>query len=459
MRLVEAAERIRTGELSALELLETTLSRIARLNPEVRAFATQTPELARREAARVDERIASGERALPLAGVPVAVKDLLATRDAPTHAGTVVRKNWNPGVDATVVTRLREAGAVLVGKLTTTEGASGVHHPSVTPPINPWNADYWTGASSSGSGAATAAGLCFAALGSDTGGSIRFPSACCGLVGLKPTWGRVSRFGVFPLAESLDHVGPMARGVADAAAIFEAISGHDPRDPTTLHGAPARLEADTSGVRGLRVGYDEAYCRDGIAPLVADAISKSVDVLREAGAEICRLRVPERPEMISGWLVLCAMEAVAAHDGFYPERGEDYGPALAALLDYGRRRSHAEIARAMIDRGVFRRCRSRHRSEHGRHHTDARGRTNPDARGRNATAHPLHGAGKPRGPSDPLPSCGPRSGRRALRLPARRKSVRRSGAVARGPSGRGSVGLPRSVGPRRKLGLTGRARA
>jgi amidase len=337
MRLVEAAERIRTGELSALELLETTLSRIARLNPEVRAFATQTPELARREAARVDERIASGERALPLAGVPVAVKDLLATRDAPTHAGTVVRKNWNPGVDATVVTRLREAGAVLVGKLTTTEGASGVHHPSVTPPINPWNADYWTGASSSGSGAATAAGLCFAALGSDTGGSIRFPSACCGLVGLKPTWGRVSRFGVFPLAESLDHVGPMARGVADAAAIFEAISGHDPRDPTTLHGAPARLEADTSGVRGLRVGYDEAYCRDGIAPLVADAISKSVDVLREAGAEICRLRVPERPEMISGWLVLCAMEAVAANDGFYPERGEDYGPALAA-------------ARAMIDR-------------------------------------------------------------------------------------------------------------
>lgn len=350
MRLVDVAEKIRSGELSALELLEATLSRITRLDPELHAFATPTPELARRQVARLDERLASGDRALPLAGVPVAVKDLCATCDAPTHAGTVARRDWNPGIDATVVARLQAAGAILLGKLTTTEGASGVHHPSVTPPINPWHANYWTGASSSGSGAATAAGLCFAALGSDTGGSIRFPSACCGLVGLKPTWGRVSRYGVFPLAESLDHVGPMTRGVADAAAVFEAISGHDPLDPTTLRGAPARFAGDLSDLRGVRIGYDEAYCGEGVAPLVAAAIAKSVEVLREAGAEICPLQVPQREEMISAWLILCATEAVAAHHGFYPEQAENYGPALAALLDYGRRRSHVEIAHAMIDR-------------------------------------------------------------------------------------------------------------
>lgn len=351
LSLCDAQQKLRDREISSLELTEHTLARIETLDPTLRAFATPTPELALEQAHRADEGLAKGKVLSPVHGIPIGLKDLCGTLGAPTHAGTLACANWNPGVESTVAKRLRKGGAVLVGKLTTTEGASGVHHPDITAPKNPWNPDYWTGASSSGSGAATAAGLCFASLGSDTGGSIRFPSQCCGLVGIKATWGRVSRHGVFPLAESLDHIGPMARCVEDAAAMLQVISGRDADDPTTFHDAvPPFSEAPGQPLRGLRVGIDEAYCAEGVAKPIADATRRAVDQLVARGAKRCQVTVPQREETISAWLTLCAMEAAAAHAPFYPERAADYGPALSALLDYGRRQSHAAVARAMIDR-------------------------------------------------------------------------------------------------------------
>jgi amidase len=170
----------------------------------------------------------------PPHGVTVAVKDLCWTKDYPTAAGMVVHQDYRPHADATVVRRLKGAGAVLLGKLQLTEGAYSDHHPSATPPTNPWNGDYWPGISSSGPGVATAAGRCYGAIASDTGGSIRWPSAANGVTGLKPTRGRVSRYGVFELAATLDHVGPIARSAADAAAILTVIAGSDPNDPTAL---------------------------------------------------------------------------------------------------------------------------------------------------------------------------------------------------------------------------------
>ena len=172
--------------------------------------------------------------------------------------GTKALVDHVPTFDATVVTRLHAAGAILLGKLNLTEGAMGGYHPDFAIPVNPWHAERYAGASSSGSGVATAAGLCFGSLGSDTGGSIRFPAAACGIVGLKPTWGRVSRYGVLALAESLDHVGPMTRTTLDAAIMLQAIAGPDPHDPTSLlEPVPDLVTGIASGVTGLRLGFDE----------------------------------------------------------------------------------------------------------------------------------------------------------------------------------------------------------
>ena len=241
LMLTEVAAKIRAREVSATEVTAHMLARIERLDGTLRSYATVTADVATAQAARVDEEVAAGTVRGPLHGVPFGLKDLCATKDAPTHVGSVALRDWSPGVDCTVTARLREAGAVFVGKLQMTEGAYAVHHPSIAPPVNPWHPDYWTGVSSSGSGVATTARLCYGSLGTDTGGSIRFPSQACGVTGLKPTWGRVSRAGAFALSETLDHIGPMARSAADCAAILGVIAGVDPDDPTTVQGAGAGL--------------------------------------------------------------------------------------------------------------------------------------------------------------------------------------------------------------------------
>ena len=214
LSLVDLADKIRRRQVSPVEVTAATLERIEALEPRLHCFAAVTADLAQTQAKEAEAEIGSGRVRGPLHGVPFGLKDLCATPGIPTRVGGTALGDWNPGIEATVARRLRESGALLVGKLQMTEGAYGAHHPEVAVPVNPWREDAWPGVSSSGSGVGPAAGLCFGALGSDTGGSIRFPTYCCGLSGIKPTWGRVSRAGVFPLAESLDHVGPLARSVS-----------------------------------------------------------------------------------------------------------------------------------------------------------------------------------------------------------------------------------------------------
>ena len=261
--LTSVSDLIRRKKLSSEEVTDALLARITALAGRYRSYAIVLPERAKERAKAADAEIARGLWRGPLHGVPVAVKDLCYTTFAPTGAGTAIFKNFVPCFNATVVERLEEAGAILLGKLQMTEGAYTSHHPDVSPPLNPWNTEYWVGSSSTGSGVATSLGLCYGSLGSDTGGSIRFPSATCGLTGLKPTWGRVSRHGVFPLADTLDHVGPMTRSAADAAAMLGVIAGADRNDPTTYKARCPGLSRGHRRRRSRAQGRHRQRLRDG----------------------------------------------------------------------------------------------------------------------------------------------------------------------------------------------------
>jgi amidase len=286
--------------------------------------------------------------------VPIAVKDLCYTRGIPTAGGMKIHRDFKPRFDATVVKRLADAGAVLLGKLQLTEGAFADHHPDVPPPVNPWNARHWSGASSSGSGVATAAGLCFGSLGSDTGGSIRFPSAANGVTGLKPTWGRVSRYGVWELAASLDHVGPMARSAADCAALLGAIAGADPNDPTAvMEPVPNYLAGLERGARGLRVGVDETYNGKGVDAVMAKAVKDAAKALQALGAELRPITFPDVDQVVREWLPHCAVETATAHAATYPKRKADYGPALAGLIDLGRSVTGMQYQSILLNRARF----------------------------------------------------------------------------------------------------------
>ncbi len=223
LELLEVGRQIQSRDRSSVEVTQALLERIEMVDCFLGSYATVMATQALADARRSDQEIAAGRARGPLHGVPVAVKDLLWTADAPTSHGMTIFKSYKASEDATAVRRLREAGAVVLGKLQMTEGAFGSHHPQIRPPVNPWGATLWPGVSSSGAGVATAAGLCFGSLGTDTGGSIRFPAAANGITGLKPTWGRVSRYGAFGLAPSMDHVGPMTRSAADAGAVLQVI--------------------------------------------------------------------------------------------------------------------------------------------------------------------------------------------------------------------------------------------
>jgi amidase len=354
LEMGEIARRIRARDLSATEVAQAMLRRIGRLDPGLHAYALATPELALAQARDADAALARGDAVGPLHGVPVAVKDLCWTRGVPTAAGTVVHRDFVPEVDGTVVRRLRESGAVLLGKLQMTEAAFSVHHPRVTPPVNPWRADAWTGSSSSGTGVAVAAGLAHGAIGTDTGGSIRFPSAACGVTGLKPTWGRVSRFGAFELAASLDHLGPMCRSAADCGLILGAIAGADADDPTALPvPVPDYLAGDAGSLAGLRIGIDEAWVSDRVEPEVIAALQAALDVLRRLGAEPVAIRMPDTDPVVAAWRPICAAEAALAHEATFPSRREDYGPMLAGLLDGGRALSAVDYQRALLVRADF----------------------------------------------------------------------------------------------------------
>ena len=345
--ITELAGLIESGQLSPVEATRAQLSRIDELDGQLQSYATIMAESALAKARKAEAEVAGGRYRGPLHGVPIAVKDLCFTTGVRTMGGTRVMADQIPDFDATVVARFDAAGAVLLGKLNLTEGAMVGYNPDRGVPVNPWNAGRWSGASSSGSGVATAAGLCYGCLGSDTGGSIRFPAAACGVVGIKPTWGRVSRHGVLALAESLDHVGPMTRSTADAGIVLQAIAGTDLNDPTSLPlPVPDMLEGIDRGVSGLRLGFDEQYATDGVDPDLAKAVLDGVRLLGELGAEIVEVRMPALEEYLAAWPLLCSAEAALAHEASYPSRRDDYGPWFKGWLDLGASVTGVDYARA-----------------------------------------------------------------------------------------------------------------
>jgi amidase len=355
MSLATAAAHLRTRQVSAVELTQAILTRIEELDPKLRAYAEVTPERALAQARDADNQIAKGRYHGPLHGIPIAVKDVFFTRGIRTAAGMTIYSDHRPDCDATVVARLDEAGAVLLGKLQLTEGALSHHHPSIDAPRNPWAQDQWPGVSSSGCGVATAAGLCFGCVATDTGGSIRYPAAANGVTGLKTTWGRISRHGSFALAPSLDHVGPMARTALDAAIILNALTGADPRDSSTLTAAAhseyiAGTERD---IAGLRVGVCTRYSEEGSDPDVIESLRLAQRVFADLGAQIRHVQLPDPSAVIEGWAPLCGAEAAVTHAATYPAQSQSYGPALANLLELGRNLTASELATIRTARHAF----------------------------------------------------------------------------------------------------------
>ncbi|ANW01973.1 amidase [Bradyrhizobium icense] len=351
LELTELAACIRARKISPLEATRAQLDRIAALDGELGSYVRVMGDAAMAQAEAAHAEIAAGRYRGPLHGVPIAVKDLFWTKNIPTAAGTVVHGDFRPDEDATVVDRLNGAGAVVLGKLQLTEGAYSDHHPSVTPPKNPWNPDYWPGISSSGSAVATAAGLCYGSIASDTGGSIRWPCAANGLTGLKPSWGRVSRHGAFELAATLDHVGVIARSAKDAGAMLGVIAGRDHADPTAvLDPVPHYLAAAEQDVRGRRIGFDARWSSDGVDVTTQQVLGEAIKTLRTLGADIVDVRFPDVKQVVADWVPNCAVEAAVAHDATYPARKDEYGPILAAVIEAGRALFAPDYQRILLRR-------------------------------------------------------------------------------------------------------------
>lgn len=350
----ELAQLVRTHEISPVEVTTALLDRIARLDGSLHSYALVMREQALAQAREAERSLLAGGPLGPLHGVPVAVKDLCWVAGFPTAAGTAIHEKFIPSEDATVVRRLRDAGAILLGKLQLTEGAFATHHPSIQAPVNPWHPNHWSGASSSGSGVATAAGLCYASLGTDTGGSIRFPAAANGLTGIKPTWGRVSRHGVFELGASLDHVGPIARSAADASLLLQVIAGNDPLDPTSL--PDSRLDLPEAGhdLRGLRIGIDFEWNARGTDEIIVRALDQVVSTVKTLGGEIQGVRFPEVRTVVDDWQVNCGVEVAVAHAATFPRLAPQYGPALSRLIEIGRETSAMRYQEVLLNRAALR---------------------------------------------------------------------------------------------------------
>ncbi|MBZ5724760.1 MAG: Asp-tRNA(Asn)/Glu-tRNA(Gln) amidotransferase GatCAB subunit A [Acidobacteriia bacterium] len=337
MTLREAAEALRAHRVSSVDLTNAALARIDRLNASLRAFITVTREPALLRARQADSELGSRDRS-PLHGIPVAVKDLFLTRGVLTTGGSRIHETFVPRTHATVVERLEAAGAVMLGKLNMHELAYGITsaNPHFGTVRNPWNVAHTPGGSSGGSGAAVAAGIVYAALGSDTGGSIRIPAAFCGIVGLKPTYGRVSRHGALPLAYSLDHMGPLARSVRDAAIVLNAIAGHDPRDRTSSrHPVVDFVPEDGCSIRGLRLGFPQNFYFERLDGDVESAVRGAMARAESLGAEIKPVVVPDIAALNAVSRVILLAEASAILEPHLSQRHR-FGADVLALLDQGR---------------------------------------------------------------------------------------------------------------------------
>ncbi len=327
----EIARRVARGETSARAVTAAFLDRIAELDPGLHAFTAVLAESALEEAERVDASVRSGRPAGPLAGVPVAIKDLVDVAGVPTGAGAHPRFRAHPQADAPLVARIRAAQGVVVGKTNLHELAYGVTNVNVHegPTLNPWNPDHVPGGSSGGSAAAVAAGLCPLAVGTDTGGSIRIPAALCGVVGLKPTFGAVPLAGVFPLGWSLDHAGPIARSVDDAALLFEVMAG---RAPTSAAAAPPPARAPLAGVR---IGVPRPFFWEALDPEVARAAEAALEVLRGLGATVEETAIPFADRAGAAMAIIQSVEATALHEARLRAHPEAFGREVRARLDRG----------------------------------------------------------------------------------------------------------------------------
>ncbi|WP_138998854.1 amidase [Rhodococcus zopfii] len=353
--LLEVSELIARREVSPVELTSSLLDRIGALDGELGSYADVLADGALEQAAIAEQEIASGGRRGPLHGIPIAIKDIFDKAGTPTVAGMPIRIGQVATKDSTVVRKLDEAGAVLLGKLHLTEGVYAEYVEPFRPPRNPWNPDRWAGASSSGNGVAVAAGLCFGSLGSDTGGSIRLPSAANGVTGIKPTWGRVSRSGVFELADTLDHIGPICRSAADAGAVLAAVAGPDPLDPTASQ-APlgALVDVEPGRLDGVVLGLDSQRVFKGIDEPTAVGVHAAIDTFVSLGARIEEVHLPDPTQVVDDWFGVCAVQTALAHRDTYPRYADRYGQALSELIERGRSMTAVEHQRLLLRRAEYR---------------------------------------------------------------------------------------------------------
>src|SRR5262245_4180449 len=345
---------LRARRISAVEITDECLTRIDRLNPVLRAFITVDADGARRAAKERDGELAAGRARGPLHGVPMAWKDLCASPGLPTSCGTRTRDYFVSDTPCTAVARLVAAGAVTLGRTNMTELALGpfgdnAHHGHVQ---NPWRTGHCSGGSSSGSGAAVAAGLALGALGSDTGGSIRLPAACCGIVGFKPTYGRVSRAGAMALSWSNDHLGPMTRTVRDAALMLAVMAGWDAADPTTSRRrVPDYLTGIDRGVHGLGVGVASNYYLDDVDAEIVTAVRAAARQLEDLGARVTEVRVPDPVALVEATGLVSRAESAAVHERLLRERPHELQAVVRARLELGLHIPAHDYLQALRGRG------------------------------------------------------------------------------------------------------------
>ncbi|MCX7618249.1 Asp-tRNA(Asn)/Glu-tRNA(Gln) amidotransferase subunit GatA [Tepidiforma sp.] len=355
----EAHEGLRRREFTSVELTESVLERVAQVEPTVNAYITLTAELALEQAKEADAKLAAGA-ATPLTGIPVGVKDLIVTKGVRTTAGSKMLENFIPPYDSHVYENLRRAGAVMIGKCNMDEFAMGssTEHSAYGPTRNPWNPALVPGGSSGGSAAAVAAGECLVSLGSDTGGSIRQPAALCGQVGLDPTYGRVSRYGIIAFGSSLDQVGPIGRDVEDVATMLDCIGGHDPRDSTTNpEPMPDLRHYLGRDIRGMRIGVPKEYFISGMEPGVAARIEEALGVLASLGAVIDRdVSLPSTEHALAVYYIIAPSEAsanLARYDGVKYGFSDRSAPSMWENMEQTRAKGFGNEVKRRIMLGTY----------------------------------------------------------------------------------------------------------
>ena len=356
LSLAEVARLLKRRAVSPVEVTRAVLDQIAAVNHRLNAFLTITGDEALAAARRVERAIRAGRYKGALHGVPVSVKDLVQTAGIRTTCGSRILADWIPDVDATLIRRFREAGAILIGKTHLHEFAYGPTNlnPHYGPARNPWDPGRMTGGSSGGSGIAVATGCSYTSIGTDTGGSVRIPAALCGIVGLKPTYGRISRAGIFPLSWSQDHAGPLTRTVADAALTLQALAGFDPADPgSSRQPVPNFLRGLTAGVKGLRLGVPLEFFWDEVDPEVSEAVKQAIAVLAGLGASVRAVHWPMAADAKAISFLIMGAEAFSVHERWLKERPEDYGPDVRQRLAQGATILAADYLRAQRLRRQF----------------------------------------------------------------------------------------------------------